>query len=350
MTFVTISSISFPEKEKSRIESFPELEHLKVQNIDIILNLSNNSLRRLPRLVIPNLEVLDLSNNYFTGHFGIALGLKDADKRSLSRRNSVGHIAKTSDLSIFRNLKALDLSSNDFNWTNDQILVVVSTMHRCFPVLQNLLLHENPFVKRFCYTRKSMYGLRAIFANNLFQLKSFSPPKFDGKLFDLKLKNEEMFQALWRKPEANAESVADVEKYNRPWHGIFFGSRDEYSSSLKILQGMHVHDGVVHDIGLEHEKEVKSQDSDDVGDMVDEVENTASNEKGSAKKGISASGTEKNGMKLIEDHFVAKYVAENLNLKLRELKKEIYDGKKRLTLFRNIFMVRIRYFSTHPTT
>ena len=91
-----------------------------------------------------------------------------------------------------------------------QILVVVSTMHRCFPVLQNLLLHENPFVKRFCHTRKSMYGLRAIFANNLFQLKSFSPPKFDGKLFDLKLKNEEMFQALWRKPEANAESVADV--------------------------------------------------------------------------------------------------------------------------------------------
>ena len=35
---------------------------------------------------------------------------------------------------------------------------------------------------------------------------------------------------------------------------------------------------------------------------------------------------EKNGMKEIEDHFVAKYVAEKLNLKLRELKEEIYDG------------------------
>ena len=89
-----------------------------------------------------------------------------------------------------------------------------------------------------------MYGLRAVFANNLFQLKSFSPP-----FFDLKLKNEEMFQALWRKPEANAESVADVEKYNRPWHGIFFGSRDEYSSSLKISQGMHVQDESRHRFG-----------------------------------------------------------------------------------------------------
>ena len=106
----------------------------------IILNLSNNSLRRLPRLVTPNLEVLDLSNNYLTGHFGVALGLKDADKRSLSRRNSVGHVAKTSDLSIFRNLKTLDLSSNNFDWSNDQILVVVSTMHRCFPVFAKLAI------------------------------------------------------------------------------------------------------------------------------------------------------------------------------------------------------------------
>ena len=60
--------------------------------------------------------------------------------------------------------------------------------------------------------------------------------------------------------------------------------------------------------------------------MVDEVEKTASDEKGSAEKGISASDMEKNGMKEIEDHFVAKYVSEKLNLKLRELKKEIYDG------------------------
>ena len=66
-----------------------------------------------------------------------------------------------------------------------------------------------------------MYGLRAVFANNLFQLKSFSAPKFDGTLLDLKLQNEEMFQALWRKPEPNAQSIADIEKYDRPWRGIF---------------------------------------------------------------------------------------------------------------------------------
>ena len=73
---------------------------------------------------------------------------------------------------------------------------------------------------------------------------------------------------------------------------------------------MHVQDGVIHDIGLE------SQDTDEVG-------KTASAEQEPVEKGVS---TPVNGMKEIEDHFISKYVVENLNLKLRELNKKIYDG------------------------
>ena len=61
--------------------------------------------------------------------------------------------------------------------------------------------------------------------------------------------------------------------------------------------------------------------------MVDEVKRLLATKRGSAEKGISASDMDdENGMKEIEDHFVAKYVSEKLNLKLRELKMEIYDG------------------------
>ena len=84
---------------------------------------------------------------------------------------------------------------------------------------------------------------------------------------------------------------------------------------------MHVKDGVVYDIGLKSEKESNSQDNDNVGDVVDEVEKTASDEKGSAEKGISASDMEKNGMKEIEDYFVAKYVSEKIEFKIAGVEK-----------------------------
>ena len=168
-------------KEAMRLTHIPKLRTLDVSNNGmhslyglsstsiVALVLSNNSLVRLPRLNLPNLEVLDLSRNRFSGRIDFALGLTDmhADTTAIKRKR----------YRSFKMLDTLDISGNLFDWREDQITLNATIMNRCMPKLQNLMVHENPFLAGKLVARQEMVYLRSLFANELPMLRALSPPR-----------------------------------------------------------------------------------------------------------------------------------------------------------------------------
>eukprot|EP00505_MAST-04D_sp_SCG-Rhode-Island_P001798 Stramenopile-MAST_4_protein_1798 len=219
-------------KEAMRLTHMPKLRTLDVSgngmhslyglsSISIVaLVLSNNSLVRLPRLNLPHLEILDLSRNRFSGRIDFALGLTDMHADTT--------VIKHKRYRSFKMLETLDISGNLFDWQKDQITLNATIMSRCLPKLQNLMVHENPFLVGKFVARREMVYLRSLFATELPLLRAFSPPRSSASAISerLRLVHDELYARVWYKPRKE-DPVHDVEERYQPWRGVFFSNRKD---------------------------------------------------------------------------------------------------------------------------
>ena len=219
-------------KEAMRLTHMPKLRTLDVSgngmhslyglsSISIVaLVLSNNSLVRLPRLNLPHLEILDLSRNRFSGRIDFALGLTDMHADTT--------VIKHKRYRSFKMLETLDISGNLFDWQKDQITLNATIMSRCLPKLQNLMVHENPFLVGKFVARREMVYLRSLFATELPLLRAFSPPRSSASAISerLRLVHDELYARVWYKPRKE-DPVHDVEERHQPWRGVFFSNRKD---------------------------------------------------------------------------------------------------------------------------
>jgi hypothetical protein len=180
-----------------------------------VLNLSFNKLRRLPLLHLENLRILNASNNLLSGRLDLALGL--VEHASNRPRKEEG------DAAAYMEMLTLDISGNLFDWNDMQTQYGASMIGVRMPNLQNLMMHNNPFITRIT-TTEDIFELRSLFALHLFNLLAFSPPHLPQSFSK---EYEDTSVALdvspWHQYEGN--------KRNR-WHGVYLGCRpDLYENS-----------------------------------------------------------------------------------------------------------------------
>ena len=165
------------------------------------LDLSFNRLKKLPLLYCANLRVLDVSNNKLSGSL-------DAAMNFYSNPNIE-----------FKILETLDLSGNKFTWEIEQVLSACSILRNRTPKLQNLMWHDNPFLKKYD-SKKKLLLLRSTVCTSLPKLLAFSPPiltnEFQQKFPPLRHDYNKSNIYAWTKQTGTTP---------RRWHGAYLGRR-----------------------------------------------------------------------------------------------------------------------------
>jgi hypothetical protein len=164
------------------------------------LDLSFNKLKKVPLLYCDNLKVLNVSNNELYGSLDDAMFNGNADVK-------------------FPILETLDLSGNKFTWGTEQVFSAFSILRYRTPKIQNLLLHENPFLTQY-RTKKKLLLLRSTVCTALPKLLAFSPPNMTS---DFELQYPPIPQQYSRCVIYSwTKCVGGV---TRRWHGAYLGQR-----------------------------------------------------------------------------------------------------------------------------